>query len=161
VSLGRSYWLRIWTDISNGSHDAEVNVNSSQHQFYLMASPDKVPSNHGAAYYLAVYFALCVTVSLVQIYGFYHVYVMSFRGAKSLFRRITFAVLRAPLRWIDTVPIGRIMNRFTSDFNISDTDIPVSPISAYLIILLGSGTTGLVEQELRKTMLTWEIHRVR
>ncbi|PQE07873.1 ABC transporter protein [Rutstroemia sp. NJR-2017a WRK4] len=123
-NICRSYWLRIWTDISNGSHDAEVNINSSQHQFYLMASPDKVPSNHGAAYYLAVYFALCITVSLVQIYGFYHVYVMSFRGAKSLFRRITFAVLRAPLRWIDTVPIGRIMNRFTSDFNISDTDIP-------------------------------------
>lgn len=28
---------------------------------------------------------------------------------------MTHAVLRAPLRWIDTVPAGRILNRFTSD----------------------------------------------
>ncbi|KAM3072182.1 hypothetical protein ACMFMG_008639 [Clarireedia jacksonii] len=120
----RSYWLRIWTDITNDSQDANLNTSYTQHQFYLMASPDENSSPSGATYYLGVYFALCFTVSLVQIYGFYHVYIMSFRGAKSLFRRITFTVLRAPLRWIDTVPIGRIMNRFTSDFNISDSDIP-------------------------------------
>ncbi|TAQ89264.1 hypothetical protein B7494_g2401 [Chlorociboria aeruginascens] len=34
-----------------------------------------------------------------------------------------FAVLRTPLRWIDTVPLGRILNRFTADFNIVDTQV--------------------------------------
>jgi ABC-type multidrug transport system fused ATPase/permease subunit len=38
-----------------------------------------------------------------------------------MFAALTQIVLRAPLRWLDTVPIGRILNRFTSDFNYVDT----------------------------------------
>lgn len=33
------------------------------------------------------------------------------------------AVLHAPLRWLDTVPTGRILNRFIADFNTIDTNL--------------------------------------
>lgn len=33
-------------------------------------------------------------------------------------------VLRMPLRWVDTIPLGRILNRFTADFNVIDGAIP-------------------------------------
>ena len=36
---------------------------------------------------------------------------------------MTFTVLRAPLRWLDTVPVGRILNRFTADFEQIDSDM--------------------------------------
>jgi ABC-type multidrug transport system fused ATPase/permease subunit len=42
------------------------------------------------------------------------------RASRRLFDSITFTVLRTPLRWIDTVPLGRILNRFTADFNVVD-----------------------------------------
>jgi hypothetical protein len=39
-----------------------------------------------------------------------------------MFEQLTYAVLRAPLRWLDTVPVGRVLNRFTADFNVFDAN---------------------------------------
>jgi ABC-type multidrug transport system fused ATPase/permease subunit len=49
--------------------------------------------------------------------------IIGLRASESLFQRMTYAVLRAPLRWIDTVPTGQILNRFGSDFEMIDTRI--------------------------------------
>lgn len=43
------------------------------------------------------------------------IFFIGFRAAKQLFERMTYTVLRTPLRWVDTVPTGRILNRFTQD----------------------------------------------
>jgi ABC-type multidrug transport system fused ATPase/permease subunit len=51
------------------------------------------------------------------------IYVGSIHASKVLFDRLTYVVLRAPLRWLDTVPVGRILNRFTSDFHMIDSHI--------------------------------------
>ena len=37
-----------------------------------------------------------------------------------MFERLLATVLRAPPQWLDTVPIGRILNRFTSDIHLLD-----------------------------------------
>lgn len=42
-------------------------------------------------------------------------FIVGLAASKILFQRLTHAILRAPLRWIDTVPSGRILNRATSD----------------------------------------------
>eukprot|EP00936_MAST-01D_sp_MAST-1D-sp1_P001678 g1678.t1 len=49
-------------------------------------------------------------------------------GAQNLFRRALAAVLCAPISFFDTTPIGRILNRFTSD---------VASIDGQLMIMLG------------------------
>jgi hypothetical protein len=54
------------------------------------------------------------------------------RASKILFERLTFTVLRAPLRWLDTVPVGRVLNRFTADFAVFDSDLGAD--LAYLIL---------------------------
>lgn len=40
-----------------------------------------------------------------------------------MFEKLSYTVLRAPLRWLDTVPVGRILNRFTADFNVLDSRV--------------------------------------
>ena len=40
-----------------------------------------------------------------------------------MFEKLSYTVLRTPLRWLDTVPVGRVLNRFTADFNILDSRI--------------------------------------
>ena len=40
-----------------------------------------------------------------------------------MFEKLSYTVLRAPLRWLDTVPVGRVLNRFTADFNVLDSRI--------------------------------------
>lgn len=47
----------------------------------------------------------------------------SLRASRILFRKMLSTVLRTPLRWTDTVPVGRILNRFTADFNAVDSDL--------------------------------------
>lgn len=46
------------------------------------------------------------------------------RTSKVLFERMTHAILRAPLSWVDTNPSGRILNRFTSDMFLVDRRLP-------------------------------------
>lgn len=46
------------------------------------------------------------------------------RTSRKLFERMTHAIIRAPLRWVDTNPSGRILNRFTSDMFMVDRRLP-------------------------------------
>ena len=54
-------------------------------------------------------------------FRYYFVFTGSIKASRLMFKRLTYAVLRAPLRWLDTMPVGRVLNRFTADFNTFDT----------------------------------------
>ena len=61
--------------------------------------------------YVVLYFLGSVT-TVIRVLA---LLVVSLKAARTLFQRLTHSILRAPLRWTDTVPSGRILNRFTSD----------------------------------------------
>ena len=68
---------------------------------------------------------------------------ISLKASQVLFQRMTHAVLRAPLRWTDTIPSGRILNRFTSDISQIDQrvaretlDLIMSVIG--LVVIIGT-----------------------
>jgi ABC-type multidrug transport system fused ATPase/permease subunit len=44
----------------------------------------------------------------------------SLRASKTLFREMTFRVIRMPLIWLDTTPIGEMLKRFTVDSRLVD-----------------------------------------
>jgi ABC-type multidrug transport system fused ATPase/permease subunit len=44
-------------------------------------------------------------------------------ASRNLFNKLTYAILWAPIRWLDTVPVGRILNRFIADFNLIDSKL--------------------------------------
>lgn len=56
---------------------------------------------------------------------------LGLRTSRTLFERMTHAILRAPLRWVDTNPSGRILNRFTSDMFMVDRRLP-SDLGSFL-----------------------------
>lgn len=47
----------------------------------------------------------------------------SLKASRDLFEKLTSTILRTPLRWLDTVPTGRILNRFSKDFETVDTKL--------------------------------------
>ena len=77
----------------------------------------------GVRFWLTIYALVCLSGILFGTARFFLLFVISYRASKVLFRRILFQVLRAPLRWTDTVPVGRILNRFTADFNAVDSNL--------------------------------------
>lgn len=141
LALGRSWWLRIWT----GSYEAESSVNafhvntSKDHGYayavslqqavdvhphaHIPPSMQAAPGHHDLNFYLGIYVALAISTACVATFKFYYTYTGSIRASRELFAKLNFVVLRAPLRWLDTVPVGRILNRFTADFHIIDSQL--------------------------------------
>jgi ABC-type multidrug transport system fused ATPase/permease subunit len=83
----------------------------------------QVQENEDLAYYLVIYIGISFIICAVGTFRYWLVYLASIHASRSLFESLTYTVLRAPLRWLDTVPVGRVLNRFTADFNMIDSRI--------------------------------------
>jgi ABC-type multidrug transport system fused ATPase/permease subunit len=85
--------------------------------------PTLPPQEDNLSMYLGVYVALSIIACIAGSVRYYFVLLASVRASRNLFNGLIHAVLRAPLRWLDTVPLGRILNRFTADFHSLDSRI--------------------------------------
>lgn len=72
-------------------------------------------------YYLGVYLGISALACVIGTARFYFTFRVSFQASRKLFRRMMYTVLRAPLQWHDQIPFGRVLNRFSADFNIMDS----------------------------------------
>ncbi|GFF56184.1 ATP-dependent bile acid permease [Aspergillus udagawae] len=117
--LGKGRWLGLW----------------SEQKSSLLASSGVSPE---LRFYLGVYIALSAIVWIVGSLRSYLALTASLQASRRLFSQVLHAILRAPLRWLDTVPLGRILNRFTADFNMID-----SRLGFDTTLLLGEGMQAL------------------
>ncbi|KAL4973564.1 P-loop containing nucleoside triphosphate hydrolase protein [Aspergillus desertorum] len=99
--VGRSWWVRIWT--ADSTKEAEPRA-----------------SRHDLMFYLIIYIAVSLAACLIGTLRCLALALAFISSSRALFKDLLAAVLRAPLRWLDTVPLGRILNRFTSDIYLLD-----------------------------------------
>ncbi|EED23005.1 ABC bile acid transporter, putative [Talaromyces stipitatus ATCC 10500] len=130
IVTGRSWWLKIWT--GNDGHEAKgqtfthfLQSQTPSPGFYNASLSNPIlhsESNSGYSlkFYLGIYIMLSVVSALLGTFQYFYLYTGSLRASRVLFNNLCYTVLRTPLRWIDTVPLGRILNRFTSDFETVD-----------------------------------------
>jgi ABC-type multidrug transport system fused ATPase/permease subunit len=125
---GRAWWLRLWTgnDEQHTSMQHAMSYSFQVHSFtpYNGTSDtfqiaDSTPDS--LRYYLGIYVLLSIISVLVGTFRYFFIFTGAIRASRRLFDKLCFTILRTPLRWMDTVPLGRILNRFTADFNIVDT----------------------------------------
>lgn len=127
VVLGRSWWIGIWT---RSNRTETVTVTDFLHsQAYIRYRKDEINAvrtdTTNLWFYLGIYLAWSVGQCVISTSRYFLVFLGSIQASEILFERLTYAVLRAPLRWLDTVPVGRILNRFTADFNMVDSRISI------------------------------------
>ncbi|KAK1597465.1 ABC transporter [Colletotrichum navitas] len=152
VVIGRSWWLRIWTGESGQSVSASSFHHEPQHQYAyaltLQHSELHVPPPSGTVsvtmdkdtlFYLGVYVGISAFSAVLGTGRFFYFFVMSYKASRSMFEGITSTVLRTPLRWLDTVPTGRVLNRFTADFNVIDNRLgmDLSGVFGAILSVLG------------------------
>jgi ABC-type multidrug transport system fused ATPase/permease subunit len=112
------------TQVFNASreHVFAYGMSVQQTSIHTMAAP-RVKVDDSFVFYLGIYVALAVVSSIVGTLKYLYVYLGSIRASRQLFAKLNFTILRMPIRWLDTVPVGRILNRYTADFNIIDSQL--------------------------------------
>jgi ABC-type multidrug transport system fused ATPase/permease subunit len=131
LTLGRSWWIKIWTSSNEKTSHMTSFVHSYGIQTQLMgpplrnsSSPVQISSNNSTlAYYLGIYVAISLISVFVDAIRYLTLFLGALRGSRRIFKEMTYSVLRTPLRWLDTVPTGRILNRFTADFQNVDSQL--------------------------------------
>ncbi|KAI0198398.1 P-loop containing nucleoside triphosphate hydrolase protein [Astrocystis sublimbata] len=130
LTIGRSWWLRIWTGIYEDEKSQSAADMHYAYQYTLqqtamdtLVKPQSTQSTHSMAFYLGVYVAISLAAAMLSTLRWYYIFCGSLSASRELFARLNFVILRAPLRWLDTVPLGRILNRFTADFHSVDTHL--------------------------------------
>ncbi|CAG8909403.1 unnamed protein product [Penicillium egyptiacum] len=120
--VGRSWWINIWTRSSSNTQ-AHPEQYSILLQHAMQPTTTAVTQHDGLLMYLGIYVAISITACIVGTVRYYCILSASVRASRNLFNGLIYTILRAPLRWLDTVPLGRILNRFTADFHSIDSRI--------------------------------------
>ncbi|KAK1144108.1 hypothetical protein N8T08_005770 [Aspergillus melleus] len=114
--VGRSWWVSLWT---SSSHTSSHPVHTASLWHHTL-STTKSSIDPDLAFYLSVYVGISVAACAVGTLRTLSLAFASLHSSRQMFDDLLAVVLRAPLRWLDTVPLGRILNRFTGDIYMLD-----------------------------------------
>ncbi|CAO3650097.1 unnamed protein product [Cunninghamella blakesleeana] len=127
IDVTESWWIKQWSQ--------SYNTDTINHDSNIM---DAVSKESKLNYYLGIYVAISIVNILISVIRIGVIYFGVFQGNRKLFAELLQQILHAPLRFFDTTPIGRILNRFSTDFETIDsllsTDILQMVILSTLVI---------------------------
>ncbi|KAL3451475.1 P-loop containing nucleoside triphosphate hydrolase protein [Aspergillus insuetus] len=123
LSLSAPYWVSVWTRSYEQVTIDSLLVQDADRLLQVAHSPriDK-----RLVYYGSIYLAISLSSWIMIVIRMKVVLSGSIRASKVMFEQFTDAILRSPLRFLDTTPVGQILNRFTSDFGVLDSDLSLT-----------------------------------
>lgn len=93
LSVSAGFWLKYWSEQNS-----------------------KTGSNEHIGLYLGIYFALCIGSSISSVLYTLTLWVgCVIYSARLLHNRMLMSIIRAPMSFFETTPLGRIINRFSND----------------------------------------------
>lgn len=149
LGVSEKFWIKIWGDAYGGNSTAptpylihtfltpehEIPLDHAytaahlpQHYHYGAATT-RLPSIHWPNardhpfFYIGIYASISLGAALVNIAGAITQYTGALRASRILFKKLLTAVVRATMRWHDTTPQGRMLNRFSKDVETVDTSL--------------------------------------
>ncbi|KAL4216368.1 hypothetical protein ACF0H5_024095 [Mactra antiquata] len=111
LNIFSNFWLTYWTE-------DELLKNVS-----LSGTPEY---EERYKYYLLMYLLYGVLQGIFVFTSFYMALTRMVRASGILHNSMLQSILRSPMSFFDTTPIGRMMNRFSSDVDIMDNKLPES-----------------------------------
>ena len=78
---------------------------------------------HPEEFYIGIYGGIAVMLGIVTFFRSYLLVRFGIRASKTLHANLLNSVLRAPLSFFDTTPIGRILSRFSKDLYSIDVEV--------------------------------------
>ncbi|KAF9932494.1 hypothetical protein FBU30_008067 [Linnemannia zychae] len=120
AQVGTSFWLRYWSDASG-------------------------QEKYTVGQFLIIYALLTLSYMVSNIVLFYVANVLTaVRGAKELHDRLLENLLRQPMAFFDVNPVGRIINRFSTDIDAIDENIIWNIIDVVYCLVAIAGTLVVI-----------------
>ncbi|KAJ2692367.1 hypothetical protein H4R19_006167, partial [Coemansia spiralis] len=127
AGVSTNLWLKHWASSNGDIGSADMYARQTE---------------HSVLYYLHVYGALGLLAALLASI---HPLVLWTRcattAATQIHQNMLAALLRSPLSFFDTTPMGRILNRFSSDVSNCDTGLPGNIAS---LMIMASGVVNSI-----------------
>ncbi len=121
IGIGTSYWLAFWSDEQTEEFETGT-------------------TGRGLAFYIGIYFALGFGYAIFVAIQNVSFLILALRASNTMHKSALNSVLRAPMSFFDTTPIGRILSRFSRDVGAIDTNLPqaFSQMMTTVLQLIGS-----------------------
>ncbi|KAI7889871.1 P-loop containing nucleoside triphosphate hydrolase protein [Mucor mucedo] len=165
--LSQDYWIKVWSaaygevekdpstasvgvfSLTNPGHSISGYTNILNIYQPIYSITEAIKGNDvDASYYLGVYFLIgCVALLMTSLRTFI-LFSGSLSASKKIHSQLLNRILRAKVRFYDTTPLGRIVNRFSSDLATIDQEVApslsflmYSIIATLCVVLLISSVT--------------------
>ncbi|KAG0307447.1 Multidrug resistance-associated protein 1, partial [Dissophora globulifera] len=125
--VGSSLWLKHWIKRTEMADEDPENTETPSVQLFL------------GVYALLTLFYVIVYVAVSWLMFA----VARIRASEILHRNLLSSILRLPMSFFDTTPLGRILNRFSSDFSSVDDRIP-NKLYDYLYFIVTVSSTMIL-----------------
>eukprot|EP01087_Luapelamoeba_hula_P012571 TRINITY_DN3508_c0_g1_i1.p1 TRINITY_DN3508_c0_g1~~TRINITY_DN3508_c0_g1_i1.p1 ORF type:complete len:1538 (+),score=302.45 TRINITY_DN3508_c0_g1_i1:61-4674(+) len=106
--------------------DQSLQVGSSWWLSYWSTQSEDHPENPRTLHYMGIYAALGMGAAFIVLVRSFVFAYGSINSARVLHERLLKTLVRAPMAFFDTTPIGRILNRFSKDIYTVDEMLPRS-----------------------------------
>ncbi|GLG99920.1 Putative multidrug resistance-associated protein [Gryllus bimaculatus] len=121
AASGADYWITYWTRAEQYSAWNQNNSSNSSDTFDDVGLEEKMLSREDCIYIYAGIIGAVVVLSLVRSFVFFKVCI---RASQRLHDAMFYCVTHAKMRFFNTNPSGRILNRFSKDMGAVDEILP-------------------------------------
>ncbi|XP_043269152.1 ATP-binding cassette sub-family C member 10 [Venturia canescens] len=130
-------WLSFWVTHAN---ETSANTTNSSHQLNVLQLEASLDDDNGVEYYLKIYALLGLLNSIFTLIRAFMFAYGGIQAAYSMHKQLLKIVMRARTTFFDLHPLGRILNRFSSDTYTIDDSLPfiANILLAQSFALIGS-----------------------
>ncbi|GJJ10347.1 hypothetical protein Clacol_004573 [Clathrus columnatus] len=168
LGVAEKLWIKQWGEgydaptamhyfMSNGDGDWDFSSppamrffnalrNTTQPQIMSTTAINLPSATTHPLFYVGIYAAISFGSTIVYIGSVIVQYNGALRGSRIIFKDLLVAVVRATMRWHDSTPTGRILNRFSKDVETIDTSLGFSlqAVNSSMATLFASVFTVIV-----------------
>ncbi|KAF7979956.1 hypothetical protein HWV62_40400 [Athelia sp. TMB] len=112
------------------------------------------PAQERPMLYVGIYAIISFATGFVATLAIITQYLGALRASRILFKRLLTTVVRATMRWHDTTPQGRMLNRFSKDIETIDTSLARSMqnVNSSFAVFLASIDIETIDTSLARSM---------
>ncbi|KAL4220768.1 Multidrug resistance-associated protein 5 [Mactra antiquata] len=116
-----SWWLSYWLNQGGGNTTEIVGNNTN-----ITVTSTNISDNPNINFYMMVYVTSLGAMIVLTLFRAFIFMKVTLKASSHMHNDIFKKMLSSPMKFFDTTPVGRIINRFSSDLDEIDTRLPAT-----------------------------------